>query len=614
MPELDLEGINYSYTEPEPGPVTGAVEVAVLLSEPSTSTVTVEIYSEDITADSGLDYVGFDEVLTFPPGSTRAVLLVTLVGDDIVEGTQRFRVTLRNPVGAQLGTARVGQVTILDIDVYTVHGEHPQGTMEGDEIVLRIFLSHPVEYDFRHIVLTRAWSKGPQNPDPAIPDQDFVGISETVKFEEFEMEHFVRIPTIQDDIKERPEGLFIRIVPNACIPDDCIIALPHADGAPAYIIDDDTPAGMHVTTGDSLSNLNKKVLQVGENSSQDIQIWLTRNPTSDVAVSLAGPGDRSITTDVSSHTFGTDNWWQPFNVQVSAAGDNDAIDGVRKIKFSTTTGDRFYARKNLSYLFAVEKDNANDADGQKSYSRKLFGAADSFEVDVQYMPKRHNQNNFWVFLEFNQPLAMGYRAFLEALKTDGGTVRRVQRVGEGNQVWAVEIKTHHRSWLTALMVDGGLECGEEHAICSRSGEKLSNTLALTVAPPGQEAKLPPGYNGDTPVVTLAAPETVLEGDGHMTVSINLDRPMPGNGSVQLAFFDIEAESYKDYTTSGTVIDVELAQGASTYSHQVQIQDDSIVEKSEKFVVFLTNPINVDLAGPLNYSDPMVVEVKILDND
>ena len=153
LPTVYFENINYNYPELEPGFATSQATVALRLTEASSDTVTVEIYSVENTATAGADYIDIDQTITFPPGTTRRETSITLLGDDLVEHTSRVRLHLRNPVGATLGADNLGQITISDHDSYDAWLEVPTVTTEGEDIPITIHFSHMTEYRVTFIVL-----------------------------------------------------------------------------------------------------------------------------------------------------------------------------------------------------------------------------------------------------------------------------------------------------------------------------------------------------------------------------------------------------------------------------------------------------------------------------
>jgi hypothetical protein len=87
----------------------------VTLSAPSSQTITVQYQTEDNSALADGDYVTTSGTLTFEPGVTSQTITVPIIGDDVAEAIESFRVRLSNPTNATLG-GNPGTGTIVDND------------------------------------------------------------------------------------------------------------------------------------------------------------------------------------------------------------------------------------------------------------------------------------------------------------------------------------------------------------------------------------------------------------------------------------------------------------------------------------------------------------------
>ena len=93
---------------------TAAMEFDVTLSAAAVGTVTVDYQSADDTATATEDYDAASGSLSFPPGTTRQVVSVTVLGDTDIEATERFSLTLSNPGNATIGQASAVGTIIND--------------------------------------------------------------------------------------------------------------------------------------------------------------------------------------------------------------------------------------------------------------------------------------------------------------------------------------------------------------------------------------------------------------------------------------------------------------------------------------------------------------------
>ena len=104
-------------------------------------------------------------------------------------------------------------------------------------------------------------------------------------------------------------------------------------------------------------------LTVVEGDSVKYTVVLTTEPSNNVtiSVSLAAGSDADITVDKTSLTFTTDNWSTAQEVTVSAAEDDDALNGTATIEHTASGGG--YAGVTVSSVTVTELDNDKDAAG-----------------------------------------------------------------------------------------------------------------------------------------------------------------------------------------------------------------------------------------------------------
>jgi endo-1,4-beta-xylanase len=95
---------------------TTTLEIPVTLSTPSKRTVTVAWQTLPSSAISPDDFDAASGTMTFEPGQTTATVAVTVQGDALQEGTERFLVRFDPPMGAALGGYGFGAGDIIDDD------------------------------------------------------------------------------------------------------------------------------------------------------------------------------------------------------------------------------------------------------------------------------------------------------------------------------------------------------------------------------------------------------------------------------------------------------------------------------------------------------------------
>jgi hypothetical protein len=83
----------------------------------SKGTVTVDYCLCEGTAKRGKDFAGKSGKITFGPGELVKVVNVKIMDDKEAEGTEHFKVTLKNPKGgAKIGVVDHAQINIIDND------------------------------------------------------------------------------------------------------------------------------------------------------------------------------------------------------------------------------------------------------------------------------------------------------------------------------------------------------------------------------------------------------------------------------------------------------------------------------------------------------------------
>lgn len=92
------------------------VELALTLSGPSTTEVSVDVAVTGGTAIPGEDFRAADGTVSFPAGTTAATFPITVLGDDLDEGNETVAVTLVSPSAGLTVDDGTGELTIVDDD------------------------------------------------------------------------------------------------------------------------------------------------------------------------------------------------------------------------------------------------------------------------------------------------------------------------------------------------------------------------------------------------------------------------------------------------------------------------------------------------------------------
>ena len=119
----------------------------VSLSAPSPDPVTFSYETTDVNAQSPIDFTATSGSAVIDAGETSTEVTVPVADDQLHEVDETFRMHLRNPVGATLGTA-TATGTILDDDPVPTVSVLPATTVEGTKTTgdhIGSVLSFPVE-------------------------------------------------------------------------------------------------------------------------------------------------------------------------------------------------------------------------------------------------------------------------------------------------------------------------------------------------------------------------------------------------------------------------------------------------------------------------------------
>lgn len=186
-----------SVTESAPGEITTAT-FNVTLNSPSEKTVTVDYTLEEVSALAGDDYISTSGTLTFSPGVTSQSLPVTVLGDNLQEGTETYSVRLANPVNAS--TSATGTGTIVDDDIPSFSINDAWG-VEGDSgasaMYFYVFLSKPSA-----AALSVSYQTTPGTAQTSLDFQNNLG---TLSFAPGETVKYIPINIVGDTVEESLE-------------------------------------------------------------------------------------------------------------------------------------------------------------------------------------------------------------------------------------------------------------------------------------------------------------------------------------------------------------------------------------------------------------------------
>jgi Phosphoesterase family/Calx-beta domain len=228
LPVVSLPRATVGQVEGNAGTTTVAITAS--LSEPASSTVTVNYATVDGTAKlADSDYVAASGTLSFAPGSTSETISVSVVGDTKLEDYQTFGIKIAAPLNAKLGYA-TGHVEIRNDDKPQLAMAKAKSVVEGQAAV---FKPHLVQRYYQPITLNA------QTADAtATAPGDYTALNAGITFAAGSKSPIpTGIPTIPDTTPEGTErfslaisgaGVVKSVTRTATISGTCIASAPPA--------------------------------------------------------------------------------------------------------------------------------------------------------------------------------------------------------------------------------------------------------------------------------------------------------------------------------------------------------------------------------------------------
>lgn len=91
--------------KPEGNSGSGTMDFVFTLSKASSKEVSVKVQSKEVFAKAGEDFTAIDQRVTFAPGEINKTVSVSIVSDDIKEGTDDFQLFVSEPVNCIIPSA-----------------------------------------------------------------------------------------------------------------------------------------------------------------------------------------------------------------------------------------------------------------------------------------------------------------------------------------------------------------------------------------------------------------------------------------------------------------------------------------------------------------------------
>ncbi|MDT4966099.1 MAG: large repetitive protein [Acidobacteriota bacterium] len=325
-PTVSLSVNDITVTEGNSG-TTPAV-FTISLSGTTSKTVKVNYFALSDTAGAGVDFQGTSGTLTFTPGQTTKTVTVSVFGDTILEGNERFSLELRDAANANVADAQ-GWATIIDDDSIPSLSINDISIIEGNSgrktAVFTVTLSSK---SAQQVAVSYRAAAG-----TATADQDYQTVFGRMLFGPEGTSQTIFVDIFGDAVNEGNETFFM----DLSDPSGATIA--RARGV-CTIIDDDN----------SVLQLNQSSYTVGE-AGGNVALLVTRtDATSTATVNYA-----------TSDTFPISQGCQTLNTGIASS----------RCDYATTIGTlRFEVGESSKTIFIPIVDD-NLADGDEAFSITL---------------------------------------------------------------------------------------------------------------------------------------------------------------------------------------------------------------------------------------------------
>jgi len=262
LPQISIN--NVTITEGNTG--TANANFTVTLSNPSSTTITVNYATADGTAIAGVDYNAASGALTYTAGQTSKTVTVQVRGDTMDEPDENFTVNLSGAVNATIATATgVGTITDNDnppsirISDVTVTETDPGATVDAVlNVTLSAASSFPVSVNYATTTGT------------ATSGVDYTPVSGTVSFAPGETSKPVAVTVLGDAINEVNETINVDLTApvNATIADSRgVVTIAENDPLPSITIND-----ISVPEGNSGTKTATFTLTLSGTSSRNVTV------------------------------------------------------------------------------------------------------------------------------------------------------------------------------------------------------------------------------------------------------------------------------------------------------------------------------------------------------
>ena len=231
-PLISIDDISQS----EGDTASTSFDFQVMLSETSSSDVTVEYHTEDGTAMADTDYTSISDTLTIPAGSTSGTISIQVNGDMLPEQDETFSVVLSSATKADMQKDRATGTIINDDQLSASIDDQSAVELDTGSTMTMFFtisLSAPAQEQLTVDYIT-------EDDTASYEENDYEFTSGSAVFDAGQQTQTVGVKIIGDDLYEGNEMFHVRISnPNLVMEKDLGTGtIENNDNPPVLTIDD----------------------------------------------------------------------------------------------------------------------------------------------------------------------------------------------------------------------------------------------------------------------------------------------------------------------------------------------------------------------------------------
>ncbi|MEZ6151026.1 MAG: Calx-beta domain-containing protein [Pirellulaceae bacterium] len=538
---------------------------------------TVTYSTVDGSALAGSDYTATSSTAIISASQTSVTVPVSIINDNTAEGTENFSLSITgvsSSASIVTGTSSAS-VSIVDDDVATasvspiVNAEETVSGTIGIPGGFLVSLTNTVDVD-----TTVTYSVG----GSATPGTDYTAVSTTVIVPMGSSTAVVYVNPVNDTLVEGNEDVVVAL--TGITPTYGGSVTYSSTPATVTIIDNDSST-LSITGGTVSENVGTATftLNLSNPSATDTTVFYSlggsATPTSDFTPG-ATTGSVVISASVTSVPV------------VMTINDDSLVEGSETIILTATSISGMVSGVTANNTITIQ-------DNDQAQIKIIPSAASVTEA---------GSPQFVVFTDKLAQDAMTVTVNLSGMAQPGS----VDYTGSATRVVTIPAMSSS-TLLSVSLVDDSLVESTESLIATLS-TVTGNATSLTIGSPST-ATISITDN-DSAVINVSNPTiTVSEGVGSAVVTVTLSNPSDTGTVVSYTMTDGSASSTLDYTASSGTI--SFAPSATLATISVPINNDSLVENTETFMVNLTSLVSGNTPA-IALGGTLASTISITDND